>query len=191
MIRRLLRSGCVLVLLPLGLAQEVPLHDYLGEPFPEIQQAEFLTSENARAIVARVTGVVGLHTSFELQERTDTQYVAALIDPEGRRSIAYNPEINLATDSDGWIVLGMFAHEIAHHLNLDLLRSESVDHHEVELKADFFAGRVLALLGATLQEAQLPLNVLPDPVTTSIRPAVIDRLRATEAGWLQGRSEAQ
>ncbi len=93
-----------------------------------------------------------------------------------------------------WGPLGVFAHEIAHHVESHLLpknyREEGTGGRRnrgqvliQELEADWFSGRILAKMGATLSDATGAVrNVLP-AAATATHPARNARMAIIENGW--------
>jgi TPR repeat protein len=82
------------------------------------------------------------------------------------------------TDWSGKFVL---AHEIGHHLNGHSLNNGS-SNHKFELEADYFAGRALANLGATLDETLAVTEEMSMKATYS-HPGRVDRAKQAKAGW--------
>jgi TPR repeat protein/Zn-dependent peptidase ImmA (M78 family) len=82
------------------------------------------------------------------------------------------------TDWSGKFVL---AHEIGHHLNGHSLNNGS-SNHKFELEADYFAGRALANLGATLDETLAVTEEMSLKETYS-HPGRVDRAAQAKAGW--------
>lgn len=83
--------------------------------------------------------------------------------------------------SNDWSGKFILAHEIGHHLNGHSLNN-GTSNHKFELEADYFAGRALANLGATLDETLAVTNAMGANATSS-HPARVDRTAQAEAGW--------
>lgn len=83
--------------------------------------------------------------------------------------------------SNDWTGKFVLAHEIGHHLNGHSLNNGS-SNHNYELEADYFAGRALANLGATLDETLAVTEEMAVKATFS-HPARVDRAAQAEAGW--------
>ena len=83
--------------------------------------------------------------------------------------------------SNDWTGKFVLAHEIGHHLNGHSLNNGS-SNHNYELEADYFAGRALANLGATLDETLAVTEEMATKATFS-HPARVDRAAQAEAGW--------
>ena len=83
--------------------------------------------------------------------------------------------------SNDWTGKFVLAHEIGHHLNGHSLNNGS-SNHNYELEADYFAGRALANLGATLDETLAVTEEMNIKATFS-HPARVDRAAQAKAGW--------
>jgi formylglycine-generating enzyme required for sulfatase activity len=117
----------------------------------------------------------------------------------GREYILYNPaylnkvkKLNFSTtdlpgDDLDWAVVGVLAHEVGHHLN-GHLTNPGLSNHEKELEADFQAGFILYMLGATnFQSAAACLSTLPEQASLT-HPARQDRIREFSKGWVKARN---
>lgn len=114
---------------------------------------------------------------------------------DGERVIVYNKawvaDLSRSVASK-WVLDAVLAHEIAHHLNGDTLpRAGSYDardankNHEQELAADFFAGFLLAKLGASEDEATQAVRKYAGEESHS-HPSKARRITAHEQGWQKG-----
>jgi tetratricopeptide (TPR) repeat protein len=84
--------------------------------------------------------------------------------------------------ADKWFVVGVVAHEIAHHLNghsLDGVGSRP----NKEMEADEFAGFVMQKLGATLSESQNIFSFLNETEGPPTHPIKSKRYKAVKRGW--------
>jgi len=95
-------------------------------------------------------------------------------------------DLNNETSSE-WTEKFILAHEIGHHLYGHSLNNESSTH-KFELEADYFAGRTLSILGASLEETLAITSILPERAT-STHPARVDRAKKTEQGWQSAKSK--
>ena len=96
-------------------------------------------------------------------------------------------ELNNKPHSE-WTLTGVLAHEIGHYL-LGHVQNSKVSDFQQELDADEHSGYVLALMGATLDDAQRFINHLVKvEVGTLLYPSKIERLAAVENGWNVGRN---
>lgn len=107
-------------------------------------------------------------------------YNAAFLSEVKRLSFS---DKQLVTTDKNWEALAILAHELAHHFNQHLNNPPpGITARQLELEADEYAGSVLYQIGATLQQAQLAFQTVPD-VETYTHPARKDRLAAVERGW--------
>jgi hypothetical protein len=90
-----------------------------------------------------------------------------------------------------WSAVSVIAHELGHHYyghaEAGLTGVPAEEILQCELDADYFSGYVLALVGASLADAQAAQRTLGADETES-HPASAGRLRAIEAGWRDARS---
>ena len=148
------------------------------------------TSENeAREMIQRITGAVGLKPNFEI--RAGNVDNAAALAYRGTRYIIYNPvfirQVSRAVNTD-WAGISILAHEIGHHLNGHTLTAAGSSP-ELELEADEFSGHVLRKLGASLAEAQAAMQILAGTHDSRTHPAKSKRLSSIEKGWKQAGSQ--
>lgn len=82
------------------------------------------------------------------------------------------------------IVLGVLAHELAHHIHGDAFASgwERIDR---ELRADYIAGRVLAKVGVASVDLEQVLIEMSSSCSIS-HPSGPDRVLAIQAGYADG-----
>jgi len=126
---------------------------------------------------------------------SDTSNACATIIPArysdgvSRPIIAFNPRFvaRLWRQSE-WAVIAVFAHEVAHHYNLDLRKRKSLAFwndpvsHKQELNADRFAGYVLRCKGASLNDSLDMYRAVPF-VESRSHPNVRMRANAMRTGW--------
>ena len=84
-----------------------------------------------------------------------------------------------------WSVYFVLAHELAHHLNADMLE-EGTKRHQVELEADKFAGQVLGMMGAPQEEVIKIIETFETEATTT-HPAAKYRGQVAMIGWEEGQ----
>ncbi len=109
----------------------------------------------------------------------------------GRNYIAYSPAwLQKIYDEtkNPWVLYAVIAHEVGHYdLNHD--RKSLGSTREVELEADEFAGRILALMDASLPDAKAAYeSEVMIPWRTRTHPAAAERLVAVQRGWEKGRA---
>lgn len=124
----------------------------------------------------------------------------ATYDYGGRKTIIYDPaylkitpsfgveSVNqLETDIKDWRIIGVLAHELAHLHKGDLKSSANIQYEEriaIELEADFYAGQMLALSGASLEDVKTVGNSFMEEACGH-HPKRTDRLNSLMRGWLR------
>ena len=157
-------------------------------------QQNFYSNLDADNALEKILSVTGLKKNFTLVS-CDQIDNATAISIEGERFIFYNKNFmkSIGGSSSNLAVL---AHEVGHHLNnhardLTMYVGGIIkpDPKEVsrllELEADEFAGFVMAKLGYTLEEAQLPFYKISnnDNDRYSTHPSRNKRLYAVKTGF--------
>jgi hypothetical protein len=156
-----------------------------GRPNQAFDPDDLVLGDPSRAaldIIEKILAYTGLPQSFEVYSANI--YNAAAVMVNGKRVILYDPQliadIENITDHD-WSAVFIFAHEIGHHLAGHTLEQEY--NRDNELEADYFAGFILARMGATLDEAQSVMNLLLDHPNMTDHPPQAERLAAIKQGW--------
>lgn len=145
----------------------------------------FDASSEAEKIVAEIVAAVSLQKNF-IVKSSDCKNALATTD-NGKRYILYNTTFleNFKKDArTKWAAYCVLAHEIAHHLNYnDFKETNNRKRKTMELEADIFAGGVLYLLGATLDEAKAGIDLLQSNGESDTHPPVRARAEAIASGW--------
>ena len=147
------------------------------------------TPKEISNVIDEIVNTAGLtEGGFELAQCSNINNAIAkmLTDEEGNdvRYIIYDAEWLQSFNEDGlndWSGKFVLAHEIGHHLNGHSLNNGS-SNHQFELAADYFAGRALANLKATLAET-LAVTEKMSTRATSSHPGRAERAAQAEAGW--------
>ena len=114
-----------------------------------------------------------------------------------RRYILYNDAFYyelMKKAGTEWGPLSVFAHEIAHHVESHLLPSKHYSNKKTdqansgqiliqELEADWFSGRILAKMGATLSQSTLAAEKILPFDATDTHPARNARIAIIKNGW--------
>ncbi len=144
------------------------------------------SSESKMEVIAEeIVDVIGLDVNFEIKVSNVPNAVAYV--KGNKRMILYSENFMhklLADSGTQWAAYGLLAHEIAHHLNNHTLKVTG-DRRLQELSADKFSGRVLRLLGATLEEAQAAVKQSKKNASHT-HPSRSARLEAVTNGWNKG-----
>jgi predicted HD phosphohydrolase len=144
----------------------------------------------ATEIIGRIISVLGLKPNFEVKAANVPNAAAVVYNQ--KRYVLYNPAfINALVKTAGneWAAVSVLAHEIGHHLNGHTLENHG-SRPDQELEADEFSGFVLRRMGASLEEAQVAMQVAANARTTDTHPAKHDRLTAIATGWKNADAQA-
>jgi hypothetical protein len=150
----------------------------------------FRSVSEARSIINDIMDAVNMQQNFKVLSTTQIDNAAAVM-YQGQRYILYNPSFISQLDNaanNKWASISVLGHEIGHHLlghTLDGTGSQIPK----ELAADEFSGFVLHRMGATLQQAQLAMQLIGSPNASATHPAERDRLAAIAKGY-NGKSMA-
>jgi hypothetical protein len=145
--------------------------------------SNFASVNEARNIINEIISVMDLKVNFEVREANVPN--AGAVFYNNKRYILYNPvfikQIDRAAKTD-WASISILAHEIGHHVKGHTFRAGG-NSYQQELEADEFSGLVLKRMGATLEEAQLAMNMVASDRASVTHPARIYRLDAIAKGW--------
>lgn len=132
-------------------SQHTPFH--VAVPALETTaRADEVANEMVRSIVAQVS----MTANFQIRAAAFGNVAATLCQDgaEAVRYVLYDPRLVASVTPNSpnyWTLMLALAHEIGHHVNAHGL--DDTDRPRLELEADFFAGYVLARLGAPQEEA--------------------------------------
>jgi hypothetical protein len=160
---------------------------YYGEPI-NTSITGFSSSADAQKVIANIIDVIGLEPKFQIRSANIPN--AAAVISSGQRYILYNPRFISAINQaakDKWASIAILAHEIGHHLNGHTLLGSSRP--SIELEADQFSGFVLRKMGASLEQAQLSMQIVADVRASRTHPGRNDRLVSIQNGW--NKADAQ
>lgn len=103
----------------------------------------------------------------------------------GRPAITYGADfMNYLESRNPWAPVSVLAHEVGHHLNMDISWYGQFQHPwSKELKADFVSGYVLAKMGCTLQNAQAAFSINVNWIGTQSHPDTPRRMLALAQGY--------
>lgn len=138
--------------------------------------------------INEIVKTAGLNkTVFKLRECSNIENaIAKMITENGKeeRYIIYDAgfiQDLINETSSEWTGKFILAHEIGHHLYGHSLNN-GTSNHEYELDADYFAGRSLSILGASLEQTLAATSILPERASSS-HPARVDRIEKAKEGW--------
>jgi len=140
----------------------------------------------AQNIVADILNAVGLESNFELKASDVPNALASM--ESGHRYILFNQQFVREYKYNArnkWAAYIVFAHEIGHHLNGHDLSGQNIPVSKTrELEADRYAGRVLNMLGATIEQARSAMDYNTEAlIESATHPAPAQRLAAVLEGW--------
>lgn len=153
-----------------------------------------VSATEVQRLVRQIAGHAGLSYDFVVRPSPSTTSASAFTCYDAnlreiRRYIVYAPifmEALQRQSQTNWSVVEVLAHEIGHHVNgHHLTRSQSLKN---ELEADYFAGFVLARMGASLEQATAGERAMGHDNASATHPAKAERLDALTRGWLGGRN---
>ena len=164
----------------------------------------FSSDQEVIELIDRMVEKLGLENTFHIKACSQIDNCQAVVH-NSKRYILYNKsfiesvkslnfsETSIKKNSDeNWQALTVLAHELGHHLNFHMDGSHpDKTSRELELEADRFAGRMMARLGASLEQAQSIF--LTDAVSEEgsyEHPPRAQRLEAVKQGWQKGSKVA-
>jgi|GEM_PF-5644499 hypothetical protein len=162
---------------------------------PDAAQAFVLHDSAAYGMLQSIADAHGLQPNFRLVPCPGIKNFVARAD-KGIRNIYFDPDyINgmKLYSQQYWATMGVFAHELLHHYNNHMmLAADFAARRRLELEADNWSGRTLAMLSASLTEAQSCLELVEHPVVDSLstHPSKDKRLKAIEDGYGAGKKNA-
>jgi hypothetical protein len=125
------------------------------------------TDTLARILIKKILALISLPTNFAIEPCDGINTCRAFLYDDGIRYIFYDRKFIdkiVAHDQNDWMLLGILAHELGHHLCGHTLRKANNEQHRLdELQADEFSGAMLARMGATEQQSVMPLYSIPHP----------------------------
>ena len=151
----------------------------------------FESSSEADLIVGQIVDAFSLSKNFIVKSANCKNAMATV---EGKqRYILYNTTFleNFKNESKTkWAAYCVLAHEIGHHLNNhDFEVKDSRKRKLMELEADKFAGGVLYILGATLEESKAGIELLQLKGESDTHPPANARAEAIANGWKNSQEQ--
>lgn len=187
----MLVAGCSLVAGGWSWSQEVieldPRYYCAAEPGGALDSvALFPPTRAARQTLESIIERIGLSPDGLTLREMDARGSRAFIHPEsGERMILYNEGFLEALDegSDSrWVNHAILAHELGHHISFHFDDADPNERARKELAADRFAGRSLALMGASLDATERVFRELR--AGSDGYPSSRARVTAARNGWL-------
>jgi hypothetical protein len=157
----------------------------------------FINNAEAESVLNNILLNSGLPGNIELLPTFDIENARATAECESlndcRRIILYNPKFmkNVKKHSkSNWGEIGIIAHEVGHHLaghTTGIQASSSSELKQNELEADYFAGFILAKMGADIEDAILAVSKFSTNLGNSTHPGRSDRIAAVTKGWQKSK----
>lgn len=142
--------------------------------------------QEKQAFVADALAKMGLHNEVAVVIDPTTTGCAYATTVDGAQFIGVDPKclgpLRTGTSYD-WFVVGVLGHEIGHLLN----RHDRSSNPPEEIRADEFAGWIMARLGATLDEARVFARRM-DETGGHTHPPRYARVTAVELGWTRAQA---
>ena len=154
----------------------------------------------------RILTIAKIRQRFHICRLPHSANASAVI-YEKKRIIAYDPAFLEGLSHEAgelhWGKVTALAHEIGHHIyrhtdkmkgiQKQPLKKRLAIQRQFELKADQFAGRVLAIMGASLDNTQAIIRLLKvhGNIALSAHPGVDKRVQAVTRGWNIGCRQAR
>ena len=167
--------------------------------FKKINYSNGYHKENRNIDIAieKIVSSVSIPNNFKLMECEDINNCYATI-ISGERYIIYDKEFldRVSEKTNHWGEIWFLAHEIGHHISghtisnvnyrkVNELNKEktNAEKRKMELEADKFAGSVIARLGGSIQDATMPIRLMPNPSLNSTHPQTKDRVNSIILGY--------
>jgi Caspase domain len=175
-----------------GAAQDVRKHKigsraaaFQGQIGAEVESTP--GSAEARSVVEAIVRKTGTAMNFEVRAAPAVINAMAetqTVDGKQVRTILYNPAWMAdlqRTVGSSWFNTSILAHEIGHHLNGHL--DPDYGNHKAELEADKYSGFILQKLGASREQAVLPMAMIGTDEPSATHPARAKRVEEVGRGW--------
>lgn len=157
-------------------AQIHPIQAQVVEPYVAVEETDV-------AFVERLLGSLSMPNNVELRKSDAPKLSARAFIDQGIRVIEYSPTFmaRVRNPINDWAALGLFAHELGHHIAGHTLSNTTTP--AVELAADEWAGFVLGFIGANQLEAENAVENYAPILPTLTHPGRERRRTAVIQGW--------
>jgi hypothetical protein len=145
------------------------------------------TNDDAQAVFDDISPYVGVKEVIDVIATTDTKDAEACRSDNGIYYILYNLSWlkKLYNDTKSiWALRAIIAHEVGHIIYNHSAVSDGSER-ELELQADWYAGRVLAKMNAKIEEVEVAFRSkeFGSANATKTHPNLSQRLKAVRDGW--------
>jgi hypothetical protein len=144
----------------------------------------------AEMVVDQMMAQMQLKRVFKLRKCHDIDNAFATIEQDENNNqqpyILYDPKWLKSMDNSSktdWASIGVLAHEVGHFLLFHALNKKG-SNPRWEIDADRFAGKTMAMMGSTLEEAQSMFNNYILIEDSRTHPGRDNRLEAVKTGWM-------
>lgn len=144
----------------------------------------------AEMLVDQMMAQMQLKRAFEIRTCSNINNARATIEKDENGNlmpyILYDPiwlKSMSAKSQTDWASIGVLAHEVGHFLLYHALNNRG-SNPRWELDADRFAGKTMAMMGSTLEEAQSMFSNYTRMEDSSSHPGKNKRLEAVKTGWM-------
>tara|TARA_R110002051_G_scaffold180913_3_gene250401 strand:+ start:63309 stop:64709 length:1401 start_codon:yes stop_codon:yes gene_type:complete len=145
---------------------------------------------DAELVVDQMMAQMQLKKVFKLRKCSKINNAFAVIEQDENDNpqpyILYDPKwlngMNNSSKTD-WASIGVLAHEVGHFLLYHALNKKG-SNPRWEIDADRFAGKTMAMMGSTLEEAQSMFDNYTLVEDSRTHPARDKRLEAVKTGWM-------
>ncbi|MDO1513070.1 hypothetical protein Q2T41_10420 [Maribacter confluentis] len=152
-------------------------------------QSEMADPE-AELIVDQMMAQMQLKKVFKLRKCAEINNAIATIEQDENGNsqpyILYDPKWLNGMDNSSktdWASIGVLAHEVGHFLLYHALNKKG-SNPRWEIDADRFAGKTMAMMGSTLEEAQSMFDNYTLIEDSRTHPGKVKRLEAVKTGWM-------
>ena len=151
---------------------------------PKSTQSKFQSVYEAKGYITTMLDSINWKENFTVREQYGINNAYATI-INSRRYIIYDNDFLESLDDAAntkWASISVLAHEMGHHYRNHLIDSRGSTPPK-ELEADYFSGYVMAMVGASMEEALQGMSVIASPTASASHPGKDDRLAAISRGW--------
>jgi len=146
---------------------------------------------NVNSLINRILQAYNIPSKIQVVPSAQVNNAVATA-KDGKPYILYSKYFveNIKNKSNGeWKLIGIFAHEVGHHILFHTLGNSS-SRRDLELEADKWAGAALYKLGATLEQATACIEET-NVNGSSTHPPRADRKQAVQNGWYEAQKQGR
>lgn len=151
----------------------------------DLELSDYAGNDGLAHVVDRIKSIAGMGNDFQVYfgggfknayatKRQGEDWIIIDID--------YLEEINAKTGTD-WGGISVIAHEIGHHYYHHMSRSLG---QRAELEADYFSGRILKTLGASMEASVQAMALIGSENGSGSHPDKFARIKSIQRGWREG-----